>query len=264
MAPITSHKYKTAREKEERILNIISEHPEGLSPSILSGIIHNIKYKTIKSILRRLEQKGIVKNMDGYYSIVQNNTHALFSFNFQNIVMQVETPEIIVANRICESSSLDEIIKFRMEIGAGGGMATMSVSTDYPFNATTLTILAHIFQEKLLRLCNFKPELDEIKIITQEANRDYFGYRIEKNCWTVRNAIADFKLYNKKEKNCVREEYKIITPLPVTFMSDLLQQGITTGYYSKKIDNMDIEIEKLNKTMINIKDLIKRFLDKIK
>ena len=47
-------------------------------------------------------------------------------------------------------------------------------------------------------------------------------------------------------------------------MNDLLQQGITTGYYSKKIDEMDIEIKKLNKTMINIKGLINKFLDKLK
>ena len=114
-------KYSKAKEKEDRILRVMSEHPEGLTPSTLSGIIIDIKYKTIKSILRRLERKGIVKNNNGYYSIVQNNTHALFSYNFQNVVMQVETPKIIVGNRICEDNSLDEIIKFRMEIGVGGG-----------------------------------------------------------------------------------------------------------------------------------------------
>lgn len=260
---ISPKKYLRAKEKEERLLKIIKDYPSGISPITLYKIT-KIPHNTIKTILRRLENKGVIKSIPsapGYYVLVENPTHVMNFYTAQNVILQVESNKILIEKEINESENLDDIIKFNLTIGSRSRKATFSISSSYPFNFSSLIGYVHIFQEKVMRLCNFKPTLEEIMLITTEANHDYIGYRLEGiSCYTIRNAIADFKLYNKR--NCVREEYKIKVPIPFRFIQTLIGQGITTSFYTQKIDQIECRLNETNKLMRKLKGLFDKMVSK--
>ena len=261
---IISHKkFVKAREKEERLLRIIKDYPEGISPITLYNIT-KLPHNTIKTILRRLLNKGIIKSIasaQGYYALAENSTHMMLFYNVQNAIIQVESDKISIDEEINEEENLENIIKFNLVIGAKSKKATFTVSSDYPFNFTSLVGYVHMFQEKMVRLCKFKPKLDEINIRTFEINHDHLGYRVDGlSSYTIRNAIADFKLYNKK--NGVREEYKIKVPIPFRFIQTLIEQGITTAFYTQKIDRIDSKLHETNKLMRKLKGLFNKLVSK--
>jgi predicted transcriptional regulator len=258
-----SSKYSKARQKEERILNLMKDYSGGISIFTINKLT-NINHNTVKSIFKRLENKGVIKNnpsTPGYYVLVENPIHSMLFYNAQNVLLQVKSDKINLQKEIREINDLDGIIKFDLVIGAKSKKASFTISSPYPFNLTALSGYTHLFQEKMLRLCGFKPELDEIWVSTLEANKDYLNYRLDGiNCITIRNAIADFKLYNKR--NCVREECKTKVPVNAQFVNTLLQQGVTSSYYMQKIDRVDNNFNEIVKEMKKLKTLSSKILDK--
>ena len=224
-----STKYRMAQEKISRIIKLIKDHEEGITPKSIAFFTH-ININTVKSIIRQLEIKGIIMskaNLRGYYVLVENSTHIL-QFKLQNIILSFHSEAINVSNTIRETNSLNELIKFRFIIGKSSKKATLHVSTDYPFEPTSLTILAHLFQEKLRKYCDISVTLKDIIVTTFEINQDHLLYKLEGvNCITIDSIIAQYKLYQKQL--CVREEFKIKVPVTFDLINQILQQGLISS-----------------------------------
>jgi predicted transcriptional regulator len=240
-----STKHNGALEKREKIIKIVGAFSGGLNPKGIS-LYTGINASTVKSIIGQLVSEGTIKKdskLRGYYHLVDNPTHALFSYNLHNVVLTLYSKDIVVEDSINEEV-LSGLIKANLQIGKTTHKATFHISTDYPFNFISLEIVAYLFLEKIGKYCNITPRFDEIKIATIEFNKDHKYERLENiECVTLGSLIAEFKLYQKK--NCVREEFKIKVPIDISTVSNLLQQGITSTENNLRLNSCEGAIEEL-------------------
>ena len=246
--PKVSTKGNSTSSKQKKIIGFMKYHPEGVSPMFLSCETR-INVNTVKSILKKLELNGKVRkdeNIRGFYYLVENPTHSIYSYNLHNVILKVKSGKVNVVQRIVEKNSLNSLIKFRFEVGKNTNQATMHVSTDYPFNFSSLGILTHLFQQYVEKYCGFVPELDEIELATIEINKDYEYCRLEKiKSLTVGHAISEFKLYQKDK--CVREEFKTKVPIGLGLIDRLLRQGaVSAEIYERQSSLEKVAVELKN------------------
>ena len=248
-----STKACTHQKRIEKIVNVMRGFPNGISPKTLA-FYTGINQNTVKSILKKLESEGRVNKIPylrGMYILVENNTHSILLYCLQNVVLRFKSDKIRISRYIEEVNNLNDLIKFRFQIGKESNQATMHISTDYPFNITALGILAHLFQEKIIKHCNVEPELNQIEVATFEINKDYYNYKFEGiKSITLDNLITEFKIYQKKKR--IREEFKIKVPVTFDLINKILQQGLVSAEVFLKFNKQNKEISKLDERMHNI------------
>jgi hypothetical protein len=149
------------------------------------------------------------------------------------------------------------MIRFRFIVGKLSKKATMHISSDFPYNITSLCILVRVFQDEVEKCSGYRPETKEIYVNTMELNNDHLGLRIEgANCITIDGLIAEFKLYQKKDR--VREELKIKVP----FQSDIILRLLKQFYVSVeteanlrdikfRLDKIEDNHQRLGKALFN-------------
>jgi len=116
--PRVSTKYSSARQKEEKIIQYLRENDSRAYPKEISSSIRE-NQNTVKSILKRLERKGIVKvieNTRGLYALVENNPHSLLSWNFHNLIIFYRIKNFQLKDDYSETFSLDDFVKFDLKI----------------------------------------------------------------------------------------------------------------------------------------------------
>jgi hypothetical protein len=255
-----STKYRKSQELEERIIAIMKDSPEGIFPKTLSKILRENE-NTIKSKLRKLNNLKIVRvdaNIRGLYFLVENSIHGVFSYNMHNVVLSYQSDKINLNEQVKEMNNLDEIIKFRLLIGKKSKKATLTISSDYPFNFSSLSILGHLFQEKIRKICNLEVSFKEIQLKTLELNQDYGSLRIEGfSCVTLDYALAQFKIYQKKK--FVREEIKFKIPMGLDIIPKVLNQGIISAQTNYQVDQNKKELNYLKKNMFKLQDMFINF-----
>lgn len=265
-----STKYGGHIKKIEQIKSSLKNNPEGLSPKNIS-FYTKINTNTIKSILEKLEQKGIVKrneNIRGLYHLVEQTLHGgILDYNLQNINLTYESNKIEIKEEIIESNSVDNIIKFRFNIGKGTKKASMNISTDYSVNFSSLCIIGKLFQELVYKHCNIYPALEDITLATIEINKDDYSLRLDGlTCIRLNTLLAEFKIYQKE--NCVREEYKIKVPITFDTINKLLRNGLITTEIFCRLENQNKLITKLqnnfNELIKTYKKVLGKVLDKSK
>jgi len=263
--PKVSTKTRNSKEKIKDILKILGEHPEGLFPKHISLYTH-INQNTTKSILEKLKNEGIIKKekgIRGLYILVENSTHGIEQYNYHNAILTFKDDKITTTRQVKEVNDETELIQTIFIIGSTTNQATMHISSDYPFNTSSLSILGHLFQEKINRFCGFMPEINKVIVTTIELNKDYNYCRLEGiKSITLGNLIAEFKLYNKK--NCVREEIKTKIPINLELITKLLNQGLTSAEFNLRISKTEEEIQQIKKGVEKLPWLTIKKLKKLK
>lgn len=224
--------------REKRIVSLVNSHQEGISPmlifSILSKSDEPIPYNTIKSICIRLFKKGEIDKHPankGLYIPVENPIHSIFEINLQNLVLTYQLKENeSVETRVSNIKEELGTIKTRFEVGKDSKKATIHISTDYPFNISSLSLCVAIFKQRIKEYLHISSIEDkDIHVSSTEFNKDYYGCRIDGcNCITVESLLCSFKAY-QKSKNRVRMEYKTKASFSIDFLNNLLIGNINNA-----------------------------------
>jgi len=257
--PKVSTKAFNNQVKKEKIKNILKNHPEGLSPKQIASY-STINENTVKSLLPKMQEISQKKGLRGYYVLVENNLHGLFDYKLQNLCFCFESNNIQIEKRVYEENSLNDVIKFRFEIGAETKKAHLYIDTSYPFNFSCLGLLGYLFQNLIEKYCTIRPNISQIIIKTLELNKDYFGVSLE-GCSSIRldTLLLEYKLYHKK-KSYVREEYKSKVPIQLDFLYNILNKGIFSAEINQKISLLDNQMQEVNKQLLILRKTLSRFI----
>lgn len=257
---------RTARTKklEDRIIKLIEGAEDaGISPKGIYNITKNgeeININTIKSILKRLEVQGRIKkhsSVRGNY-IVVNNAHDIFQHNIHNLMLTHSFDESLVIDSRHEEIEFGTI-KLQLDIYPNTKNACMRVSTDYPFNISSLPLVAFIFKNFVEKYCD-KPITEEQIIVKNiEFNQDFYGVKLEGiQAITFSGIISLFKIY-KKNRNSVRMEYK--NKIPFNF--DILKYYLIGGEKVVEIDLIKNQFSKQTYKIEREQSEIREKMDKI-
>lgn len=246
--------------KKNEIRRVLKENPQGLTPKLIS-FYSKVNYDTTKKLLKKMPDVKQKEGVVGYYVLTEKTNPSIFDCKIQNLRFTYSSDKINVEKRICEVNDLNNLIKFRFEIGLKSKKATLSVGTDYPLDFSCLGLLVYEFQNLMEKYCNFRPDIDQIFINTFEINKDYFNMTLE-GCNSIRldTLLFEYKLYYK-EKKYVREEYKLKFPIDFAFMRTLVDKGLFYTETNQKIDNLSFEIKTLKKKIMQLTNILPRFLN---
>jgi len=234
--------------KEKLILNYLRNSHWGSTPKEIA-LYTKINQDTVKGILRKLAHEGKVRlynNLRGYYEIVEKEDHGIFDFKFQNCVLTVD---ILGYDKNLEpiTNNLDSILKTRLSLCKNTHRATMHISSDYCMELPAFLTVANNFIYAIKLYTGLDVSLKDISISTIEFNKDYFNFRLDgPNCITLSSLIAQYKLYQKK--NCVREEYKVLVPMPFTILNQLLTKTSLHADLMSEMEKNNLEIAEIKKS----------------
>lgn len=242
------------KEKEEKVLNILKEHPEGIYPKFIA-LYTGININTVKSILQRLEQKGIVKlkeGLRGIYELVENDTHSsIFDWNFQNT--RLSCPLSNYTGEKIDTTLDFEFITYHFQIGKDSQQASIHIIADRPINLSSICVCFSYFSLLVKQYTSYLPKLEDTTISCIEFNQDYANLKFEGvKCITLTELFNQFKIYQKE--NCVRAEHKILVPIKAEAITSLLMNQ--TPYLSM-LHNINIIKSKQNSVDKNLKKLSK-------
>jgi len=252
----------SSREKEEKVIVILRNNQQGLSPKKLS-FYTQINQNTIKSLLRRLELKGVIKlkeGLRGIYELVEKDFHDdLFSWNFQNV--RLSCPLLnYEGNKIDEIFDFD-FVKYHFEIGKESQQASVHIIADRPINLSSISVCFSYFSLLVKQYTSCLPKLEETTVSCIEFNKDNSALRFEGvKCVTLTELFNQFKVYEKSFG--VRAENKIIVPVKADAILSLLNNQ--TPYLSMLHDISIIKSrqESLEKILSNLAKFISAFLNK--
>jgi hypothetical protein len=241
-----------ARRREERVLSLLRDSPEGLTPKSIGSMTvassDPLNTNTIKSILKRLElSRKIRKKMRGYYVLVDNPIHDVFSYNLHNIILTYTSNEIEINSKINET--IDTYLgKIRFGVGKGSKKATMCISTDYPFSFSGIGLIAACFKERVKMHCNIDISAEDIIINSIEFNKDYGNLKFEGlNSVTLSSCLADFKVYQKN--NRIRKEYRVKVPFSMDILLGILNSDLSNSNYIQNIATTEEKLNRIEKKM---------------
>jgi len=248
--------------KKNKIRQVLRENPQGLTPKYVS-LYSEVKYNTVKSLLPKMLEVQQKEGLPGHYILVERTNQGMFDCKIQNLRLSFSSDRIDVERRISEVNSLNDLIKFRFEIGLKSKKATMTVGTDYPLDFSCLGLVGYLFQMLIEKYCNFCPGMEEISLDTFEINKDYFKIALE-GCSSIRldTLSTEYKLYYK-EKRYAREEYKLKQPINLTFVRDLVNKGLFSAETNQRIEELSSEMKAFKKEMTRLTRIIPHFLKDI-
>ncbi len=249
-------------ERERRLLKLIEAYsPAGVTPLKLA-IITKINENTIKSILKRLINKEQIykkEGLHGFYAIIEENTHSLNEWNFQNGVLVFESDKIKIKETQTSSNKLTELIKYRFQISPKTKKASLHFSTDYPVSFSSIALLIEIFLREIEQYSDIKARIGDIYFSTIELNKDDYFCRLDgKNCLSFKGLISQYKLYQKE--NRVREEFKSTSRIDAEIIMRLLKQGVVAADVQNQIKDLKFTMNQLeHKFDKNMFTLFKEF-----
>lgn len=250
-------------EKEELIIKSLSQHLEGLTPKFIA-LYTRINVNTIKSILKKLEEKGEVTLKDGirgFYILVENSPHSsIFDWNFHNAQLNYSVPEY-GGNAISETFEFG-LIRYDFNIGKKSKQANIHIITEHPIPLSTISVCFSYFSLLIQRYTGCTPNINDINVSCIEFNQDYANLRLEgASCITLTDLLNQFKIYQKE--NGVRIEYKLTVPIkPETIFSLLNKQGYSLSLL-QDMNLLKTKQESIEKSMKNIKGLLSAILNKL-
>lgn len=252
-------------ERESRVKRIIEENYTGVTPKTIASKTayseHKLNYNTVKSICRRLLGRQEIQEHPkhkGWYVPVEKSTHSMFELNVQNLILTYQLKENEnITKRISNMVEQVGTVRFCFGVGYKSKMATMHISTDYPFNLTSLPLCVKVFKdlmEKNLGIAGISDK--EVLIRTTEVNKDVYGVRIDgASAITVDGIMAQLKIY-QKQKEKVRVEYKTKLPINAETITSLLCGSLNSAdQYTQiklltcRMENMERIVIKQNKLM---------------
>lgn len=254
--PKVSTKYRDSQEKINRIIKLLKDHPEGLTPKSIS-FYTRINNNTVKSILPKIPNIKKKEGLRGIYVLVENNTHgSIFSWNLHNMILTYDLQDYD-GPRVNKPIEIP-LLKFHFGIGAKSKKATLHLSTDNPINISSLSIVASYFLELIKKDYDSPLNIDNVIVSSIEFNKDYINLRLDGlKSITLTSLSHQFKLYQKEQG--LRQEQKINLPIQIPEIFSMLQKGdYTLDVYSelndfkKKLEGIVDEIKRMKKILLPI------------
>lgn len=255
--PRVSTKTKEIIIRENKIVNLLKESPEGLYPKIIAYHLRE-NQNTIKSHLRKMESKGIIKRdlqKRGIYNLVENKVDDVLSdFKFQNAMLTCKIPKI--KEDFIVKNNLNDLVRYRISFCQNTSKATLRLKSPNGINVEAILIFVRLFILEIEKNCNYEPTLEEIQFSSIEFNKDYSTLRLEgAQCLTLSDFIAQYKIYQKA--HCVREEYKTKLPIPAKALFELLNS-------SNNYASLSLEVSYLRILLNDVKKLLSKILNYLK
>lgn len=241
-----ANKLSSTDKKKSEIRRVLRENKEGLTPKYISSY-SGVKLSTTKKLLKKMEDVRQKEGFPGYYVLIEKTSGGMFDCKIENLRLSCSSNEINVEKRIIEKNKLNDLIKYRFEIGLKSQKATMTIATDYPLDFSCLGLVGHLFQELIEKHCNFRPDTNQIIVNTIEINKDYYNVTLEGGT-SIRldTALVEYKLYYK-EKKYVREEYKLKVPVNLSFIRNLIETGPFYAEINQKLYKLSSDIKMLRR-----------------
>ncbi len=251
-----------ARERANKVLNVLKEYPEGIFPKIIA-LYTKINENTVKSILIKLKNKGVVsqkEGMRGLYCLVEKDIHgSIFDWNFHDTTFSCLIKDY--SGEMIEEIFHYGTIKYHFRIGKGSKKASVVISSNIPINISSIFACYSFFAYWVKERTNFFPEIKDTLISSIEFNKDYtnLGLRGIKEI-TLERLLDQFKLYQKGFG--IRAEYKIKVPFPFeAIMSMLINVPISLDL-TNSIFQIESDQDKINDSLKRIIALLTALLEK--
>jgi len=215
-----------------------------------------------------LYQKRSIEKEHNFYFIQNSDEKRIDSGKFliQNVIVIFENKnkdvKLIKFHKKYIKNEFGQRINY--EFGAISQKATMRVSSKDSIELGILFSIIEKFKKEIFDHTILWPEDDEIIIKNIEFNKDYYRIRFEGiNSITYSSLIGQFKLYNKKNPERLRVEYRVNPYISVNELKQLLETGFIALDFKKYIDD---KVSEMQGYMISshkrLHDLIYVFIDK--
>lgn len=206
-------------EKIDKIKQELAKYPEGINPKTIA-INTGIKQATVRGLIRNIDGVELVADIRGLYRLVDLGIHdSIFSYNFHNLIVGVFLPNYS-GNDISQTLSC-ELTNYAFSICKGTKQATMRISSNYPINVSSITLIFALFKELVLKYSGVEITMDDVQVSSIEFNKDFINLKLEGvNCITLSNLIEQFKIYQKELS--LRIEHKIKVPMNANQLIKLL------------------------------------------
>lgn len=249
-------------EKRKRVLNILKEHPEGISPKIIA-FYTGINENTVKSVLKNLKIIHKVlqrEGLRGLYFLVEKDMHgSIFDWNFHNTTLAClfknYSGEKINKTFNCGT------INYEFDIGKESQKASVRISSDNPINISSIFACYSFFAYFVKEYTGFFPETKDVTVSSIEFNKDYSNFKLEGiNCITLDRLLEQFKLYQKEL--AIRAEYKLKVPIPFESIMSMLINAPLPLELINDISCLKNDQEKMKDSLKRIIELLTALLEK--
>jgi predicted transcriptional regulator len=246
-------------QKSKKILSVVGEHPEGCTPKQISTE-SGLNYNTVKSILPKIE--NIKKKFRGVYIVVNKgdgHNSSLTSWNFHNCILTYTLPH---SHNTPQAEEIDlDLIKLKFGLSSKG-KATLRVSTDYPLNISSLTLVCHKFQDLISSATDIVPNFNHIEVSTIEFNQDFNDLRLDGvKSITINTLIEHFKLYQKRRG--LRLEHKTKIRFGAQDVVEMLKSNPSTLDLQLKLNKQKEQIDRLMLSTSTQTKLLFKVIDKL-
>jgi hypothetical protein len=254
-----STKYYNSKEKSLRIIKVLKSYPEGLTPKYIA-LYTGINQNTVKSLLPKIHEVRKLEGLRGHYKLVENPIDGnVFDWNFHNCIFSILLEEYS-GEKINETINFN-LFNLKFGIGKKSKKASLFLSSNFPFNISTIELASSHFYELIYKFTGIMVERSKITLSSVEFNKDYVNLRIDgANCLSIDNLITQFKIYNKKRG--LRFEEKIKVPLRAEDVVKALSSTPHTIDLSNKISKLGGKIDRISKTTGRINSLLARDLNR--
>jgi len=242
--------------KHKKILDYLGLHPEGATPKMIA-VETAINVNTVKSILPKLQNIKTVTR--GWYKVLNKGDGGsvscgdLSDWNFHNLMLQVQLNHF---NKPVTKTYDFDLIKINFIIN-NKGKCTARLSSDYPLNVSSITVVYAFLREKIKQFSMDYVSMTDISVKSIEFNRDYSNLKFEGiQSITLDSLCEQFKLYQKSIG--LRVEHKTKLDFKVDTMVDMLTQSPNTLDLSQKLHSTQEQLNKLTtQSVYNTQQLTK-------
>ena len=250
-----------SNQKHKKILSCLKQYPEGATPKVIA-FNTGINVNTVKSILPKLP--SVHKVMRGLYKVVLRGDGIsasalprLRSWNFHNCVLSSTTSSFIP--KLIHQLIVLDLLNLEFTITQKGRI-TLRVSSDYPLNVSSISLLVGYLSE-LLKSHNLPPVTPkEVKISTIEFNKDYSNLRLDGlRCLTVDSLIEQFKVYQKSIG--LRIEHKTKIPFTAENVIQMLTSNPRSLETEVRLLKQSQEIKRMKSALAQTNLLLKQLLE---
>ena len=208
---------------EERILKAIDESELELAPHEIARKIH-AKRSSVRVILRKLLDRGFV--LQPYPGTYCNK----ITYGMRFVPLCVHN--VSLRSFVCQDVKhweVDEVVggvKIHVCFGSERRKVSGYIACDVGGMSHDACLLAlHRWFDLAEKRLGW--ELNDLEILTFEANKDYYGVRVDGvQCVTKKDLYGMVERLYQKEENLVRREWKVSESMSVSKFESTLHEGI--------------------------------------
>lgn len=240
--------------KLDKILRVMSEYPEGITPKVIAYRT-GLNVNTVKAILRKSDQ--FYCEIRGYYKVAKEgdtplleNPKELTSWNFHNLILTTQLKDF----KPISSKIYYGIVGLHYTISSTG-KATIRLDCDVPLNVSSICMVFGYMKLLLSQYSTDNITEKDVYVSTIEFNKDYTNIRLDGvNSISVDSLTEHFKIYQKQLST--RIEHKTKVPFSVTTVVDMLKSNPNSMDIQVKLNEQREKLERLTSATVRNNQLL--------